>query len=92
LIVEYLSGGSSSKRVLKDHFVALGVLVRCGEMRLFRTKTWDWLDIALLKWSCILFGMIAGAFLSEFVMLNVWVFLGIAWLLAIKPAIAYFKH
>lgn len=60
-------------------------------MKLLRTKTWWWCDIALLKWSCILFGMVAGAYFADFVMRNVWVFLVVAWLLAIKPAICYFR-
>lgn len=60
-------------------------------MRLLRTKTWEWVDIALLKWCCILFGMVAGAYFADFVMRYVWGFLGVAWLLAIKPAINYFR-
>jgi len=60
-------------------------------MNLLKSKTWCWRDIALLKWSSILFGMVAGAYFADFVMENVWLFLVVAWLLAIKPAIAYFR-
>jgi len=60
-------------------------------MLLFRTKVWSWLDIALLKWSCILAGMIAGAYLAEFTKRNLWLFAAAALLLALRPAVAYFR-
>lgn len=60
-------------------------------MKLFRTKTWNWLDIGLLKWCCILLGMVAGAYLHGLVLQHVGVILIAAVLLAIRPAIAYFK-
>jgi hypothetical protein len=59
-------------------------------MKLFRTKVWRWLDIGFLKWSSILIGMIAGAYLSEFVRQYVWVFALVALLLAVRPAVRYF--
>jgi hypothetical protein len=59
-------------------------------MKLFRTKIWTVLDIGLLKWSCILFGMIIGSYLSSFVKRQVWIFTLAAILLAIKPATSYF--
>jgi hypothetical protein len=60
-------------------------------MTLLRTKVWCWYDIGLLKWSALLFGMIAGAYLADFVMVNLrWFLLG-AISLAIRPAVAYFK-
>lgn len=52
---------------------------------------WSWLDIGFLKWSSILIGMIAGAYFHEYVMTYVWVILGTAVLLAIRPAISYWK-
>ncbi len=58
-------------------------------MKLFRTKVWRWLDIGLLKWSCILIGMIAGAYLSEFVERHVWAFAMAVVLLAVRPAVRY---
>ena len=59
-------------------------------MHLFRTKVWRWLDIGLVKWSSILVGMIAGAYLSEFVKRHVWVCALAALLLAVRPAVRYF--
>ncbi len=58
-------------------------------MKLFRTKVWRWLDIGFLKWSSILIGMIAGAYLSAFVKRYVWVFALAAVLLAVRPAVRY---
>jgi len=59
-------------------------------MSLFKTKVWRWLDIGLLKWSALIFGMIAGAYLSDFVKQHVWVFVSVAVILAIRPAVKYF--
>ena len=59
-------------------------------MRLFRTKVWSPLAIGSLKWCCLLLGMIAGAYLSEFTKSHVWFFAAAVVLLAIKPMIAYF--
>jgi len=60
-------------------------------MKLFRTKVWCWYDIGLLKWSCILLGMVAGSYFADIVKGNVVWFLLVAILFAIRPAIAYFK-
>jgi hypothetical protein len=59
-------------------------------MALFRSKVWRPVDIALLKWSCILLGMIVGAYLPGFVKDYVWVFVTAAILLGIKPTLSYF--
>jgi hypothetical protein len=59
-------------------------------MALFRSKVWSPVDIASLKWSCIFFGMIVGAYLSAFVKDYVWAFVIAAMLLGIKPAVSYF--
>jgi hypothetical protein len=40
-------------------------------MKLLRTKVWYWWDIALLKWSALLFGMIFGALFTDLVKDNV---------------------
>jgi hypothetical protein len=61
-------------------------------MRLLRTKKWNWFDIGLLKASCILFGMLAGAYFAEFVIRSGWMILMTAMALAIKPAIAYLAN
>ena len=59
-------------------------------MKLFRSKVWSVIDIGLLKWCCILTGMIAGAYLADFTKRNVWVFVIAAVVLGIKPVISYF--
>lgn len=61
-------------------------------MKLLRTKIWRWWDIGLLKWCCILLGMVAGAYFNDVVMKYVWVILAAALLLAIRPVIVYFKE
>jgi hypothetical protein len=60
-------------------------------MKLLRTKVWPAVDIALLKWCCILVGMIAGAYLADFTKRYLWVFAVGAVLLAIRPAMLYFR-
>lgn len=60
-------------------------------MKLFRAKVWSVLDIGLLKWSCILFGMIAGAYLSDFTKRYVWLIAAAAVLMAIKPTVSYLR-
>lgn len=60
-------------------------------MRLFKAKTWSVLDIGLLKWCCLLTGMIAGAYLADFTKRYVWAFAAAAVLLAIKPTVSYFR-
>ena len=60
-------------------------------MRLFITKVWHWRDVWLLKWCAFLFGIAAGAYFHEVVMPYIWIVLVVAALLAIRPAIAYWK-
>ena len=60
-------------------------------MKLFRTKEWTVLDIGLLKWSAIFFGMILGAFLSSFMKNNIWFFTSLVVILAIKPVLSYWR-
>jgi hypothetical protein len=62
------------------------------QMRLFRTKVWSVLDIGLLKWSCVLIGMIIGAYLAAFTKRHVMVFVLASIMLAIKPALSYFGN
>ena len=60
-------------------------------MKLFRTKEWTWYDIGLLKWCCILLGMIVGAYIADIVKGNVmWIALA-AIILAFRPAITYWR-
>jgi len=61
-------------------------------MKFFKDKKYSVMDIGLIKWSCILFGMVLGAYLADFVLGYTWLFIVVALLLAIKPAFAYFKE
>lgn len=49
------------------------------------TITFSIIDISLIKWSSIIFGMILGAFVHEYVKNNVWFFSFLVLLFAIKP-------
>ena len=60
-------------------------------MKLLRTKIWNWWDVWLLKWCAFLFGIAAGAYFHEYMMPYVVIILVAATLLAIRPAITYFK-
>ena len=60
-------------------------------MKLLRTGVWSWYDIGLLKWSALLFGLSAGAYFHDYVLPYAWAALIAAILLAIRPAIVYFK-
>ena len=66
------------------------IVVGGVEMGLFKTKVWWWFDIWALKWSAFLFGIITGAYLTDFVKQYVWELALVAVILAIKPTIKYF--
>lgn len=59
-------------------------------MKLLRTTVWLWYDIALLKWCCLLIGMIAGAYFAEYVKSYAGIIAVAAFLLAIRPFMTYF--
>jgi hypothetical protein len=72
--------------------VAGGIMIiKVMCMKLLKARLWNWTDIAFLKWSALLFGMIVGAYFSDFVKQYAIALLLIACLLAIRPLIAYFK-
>lgn len=54
-------------------------------MDLFRDKKYSVIDIGLIKWSCILSGMVLGAYFSDFTLRYLWLFIIVAVILAIKP-------
>lgn len=60
-------------------------------MKLFRKKAWRPIDIALLKWSMVLLGMVLGALAADFVKQNIWVFLAVGLLLVIRPIFVYLR-
>ena len=59
-------------------------------MKLYMGRKYSVIDIGLTKWSCILFGSVVGAYLSDFTLRHVWLFVIIASLMAIKPVVSYF--
>jgi len=61
-------------------------------MKWFRPKVWGPLELACLKWSSILFGMIVGAYVPAFTRRYVWAIVVAMILLAIKPVIAWFRN
>lgn len=61
-------------------------------VNLFGDRQYSVIEVGLIKWSCILFGMVAGAYLADFVLRYVWLFVIVAVLLAVKPIISYFKE
>jgi hypothetical protein len=61
-------------------------------MKLLKTKTWNWRDIALLKWSALLLGMALGAYFHKIVTQYSWVIIISALLLALRPAASYWKE
>ena len=58
-------------------------------MSIFEPRAWTVWEIGSLKWSCILFGAIVGAYFSELVMAYVWLFVIGFVLLASKPVMKY---
>jgi hypothetical protein len=59
-------------------------------MGLLKTMIWSWQDIWILKWCAFVFGMIAGAYLSDFIKEYVWLFALVGILLMVRPALRYF--
>ncbi|MBI5834825.1 MAG: hypothetical protein HZB16_21200 [Armatimonadetes bacterium] len=60
-------------------------------MQLLRTKVWAWSDIALLKWCCLLLGMVIGAHFAEPVRQHAAALVLVALLLALRPSRAYWS-
>jgi hypothetical protein len=60
-------------------------------VKLLRTKVWSWQDIALLKWSALLFGVAVGAYFASCVRNYLWGVVLAAVILAIRPTVHYFK-
>lgn len=55
-------------------------------MKLLITKVWNWWDVAILKWCCLLYGVAAGAYFHEIVMPYIWIVLVASVLLTFRPA------
>ena len=58
-------------------------------MSIFEPRVWTVWEVGCLKWSCVVFGAIGGAYFSDFVMTYVWMFVIGFVLLAIKPVMKY---
>jgi len=62
-------------------------------MGIFKTKTWSAVDLMLLKCSSAFFGMIIGAYVSNFVKQYLWLFIVLVIVLGLKPLYSYwFKN
>lgn len=61
-------------------------------MKLLRWKVWSPWDIACLKWSCLLLGMVVGALLADRLRGYLLPLTVAGLLLAVRPAIAYLKE
>ena len=58
-------------------------------MHILKRKVWSPFDIMFLKWCCVFFGMIVGAYASGFVKQYVWVFALLVIVFAIRPVYSY---
>ncbi len=52
----------------------------------------DWLDIGLIKWSCVAFGILLAILIPKLTEVNIWWYIAIVIILAIRPGYkAYIK-
>lgn len=58
-------------------------------MGIFKTKIWSAADLVLLKLSSVLFGVIIGAYLSNFVKQFLWIFIVLVIALGLRPLRTY---
>ncbi len=57
-----------------------------------KTKKMDWLDIGLIKWSCVAFGILLAILIPKLTEINIWWIIAIVIVLAIRPGYkAYIK-
>lgn len=56
-----------------------------------KIKKLSWVDVALVKLSCVAFGVMLVALIPSLVEINVWWIVAVAILLAIKPAYKVFR-
>jgi len=57
-------------------------LIKWLEQKMKTLTIWD---IAFVKWSAVLFGIIIGAYIADFTKQYIWYFVVLALLIAIKP-------
>lgn len=50
-----------------------------------KVKQLDWIDIGLIKWSCIAFGILIAMLFPEILNINIWLIVAIIVVLALRP-------
>jgi len=50
-----------------------------------KVKQLDWIDIGLIKWSCIAFGILIAMLFPEILSINIWLIVAIIIVLALRP-------
>lgn len=50
-----------------------------------KIKKMDWLDIGLVKWSCIAFGVLLVILFPSLLEINVWLVVAVVVILALRP-------
>ena len=60
-------------------------------MNIFKPRVWSIWEIACIKWSSILFGVIVGIYLADFLKEYVWFLILGCVLLAVKPVVKFFR-
>lgn len=50
-----------------------------------KVKQLDWIDIGLIKWSCIAFGILLAMLFPEILNIDIWLIVAIIVILALRP-------
>ncbi len=50
-----------------------------------KVRRLDWMDVGLIKWSCIAFGIILAMLVPALTKISIWWFVSISIILAIRP-------
>ena len=50
-----------------------------------KVKQLDWIDIGLIKWSCIAFGILIAMLFPEILDINIWLIVAIIVVLTLRP-------
>ncbi len=57
-----------------------------------KVKQLDWVDIGLIKWSCVAFGILIAILFPEILNINIWLIVAIIVILVARPTYrAYIK-
>ena len=76
--------------VILYHRLGMTGLTGGYEMNLLKTKSWSTFDLVCFKIACVTFGLLVGAFLSNYVIQSAWV-IGVIFILTyIKTVHFYF--